>query len=84
MSQMAINDLESIWNVTLSNNCKEKADILYTLLISQIKQIASNFTVGKSIENTREGYRVHHINNHLIYYRADLENRIEVMRILNK
>ncbi len=83
ISEMAISDLELHWKQALTTGSIKEADELYTHLISQLRKIANNFTIGKSIENTRDGYRVLQMEEYHIYYRADLVNTVEVIRILN-
>lgn len=80
--QMAIEDLASIWEQSFLTHSKKDADALYTQLIIQLRKIAQNFTIGKSIESIRDGYREFQIAEFQIYYRADLEHTVEIIRIL--
>lgn len=82
ISQVAIQDLGVIWSKTHKNASLEDADALYTRLIANLKKIAKNFTIGKSIENTRDGYRFLSVGDYAIYYRADLVGSVEVVRVL--
>jgi toxin ParE1/3/4 len=82
ISQVAIQDLESIWHQAQKTSTLTDADALYTLLIGKLRGVANDFTIGKSMENTRDGYRVLNVGNFNIYYRADLSDTVEVIRVL--
>ena len=84
ISQVAIQDLESIWNQARETSSVNDANALYTLLITKLRSIAYNFTIGKSIENTRDGYRFLSVRGYSIYYRADLVGTVEVVRVLGE
>lgn len=82
MSEVAITDLETVWRATLDTSGREDADALYIDLIAQLKKIATDFTLGKSIENIRDGYRILATAGHCIYYRADVINKVDIIRVL--
>ena len=82
ISQLAIHDLEFIGTLTNKNASIKNMDILNTALITGLSRIAQDFTIGKSIENIRDGYRFLSVGNCHIYYRADLPDTVEVIRVL--
>lgn len=82
ISQMAIQDIELIWTQTHKNVSIKDADDLKALLIISLNTIAKNFTCGKSIENVRDGYHFLNVEHYCIYYRADLPDTVEVIRVL--
>ena len=84
ISKQAIVDLNDIWIYTLNKWSKEQADRYHGLLIAEIEFIADNFLTGKSIEQTRKGYRVTKVKSHLIFYRKTDNDIVEIIRILHQ
>jgi len=84
ISKLAKSDLISIWEYTCLRWSKVQADRYYVLLISEIEFVTNNYLVGKSIEQTRSGYRVSKIKSHLIFYRKSENGIIEIVRILHQ
>lgn len=80
----AINDLNNIWIYTFNKWSKSQADRYYSLIIDEIKFVADNFYLGKSIEYIKKGYRVVKVKSHLIFYRKRSDNVIEIVRILHQ
>ena len=81
MRQTAIDDLASIWKTVSESQSIEIADVLYTHLIATLKQIKTDFTIGKSMESVRDGYRVFMVGKYGIYYRADVDGLVEIVRV---
>lgn len=84
ISEKAIKDLESIWLYTLKKWSLKQADRYYNLLIDEIEFISKDFEGGKSVEHIREGYRVSKVKSHLIFYRKDKADRVEIIRVLHE
>ena len=84
ISDEAIKDLNKIWVYTLHKWSKEQADRYYDLIIGEIDFIADNFMTGKSAERTRKNYRVTKIKSHLIFYRKEENDIVEIVRILHQ
>lgn len=84
ISKQAINDLNDIWIYTFNKWSKEQADRYYNLILEEIEFVSDNFMTGKSAEQTRKNYRVSKIKSHLIFYRKQEENSIEIVRILHQ
>ncbi len=84
ISKQAIADLNRIWVYTFHTWSKEQADRYYDLIIGEIECIAGNYLLGKSIEQTRKGYRVTKIKSHLIFYRKAENDVVEIIRILHQ
>ena len=80
--QKAVNDLEKIWLQSFHQKSKEVADEKYALLISALRQILNDFSVGKSVENIRDGYRILLVDDVEVFYRADLDDCVEVVRFI--
>ncbi|MBC3759931.1 type II toxin-antitoxin system RelE/ParE family toxin [Hyunsoonleella sp. SJ7] len=84
ISQQAIEDLDRIWIYTLNKWSKEQADRYYRLIITEIEFIADNFMTGKSAEQTRKNYLVTNIKSHLIFYRKEENDIVEIVRVLHQ
>lgn len=84
ISKEAINDLNAIWVYTFHKWSKLQADRYYDLIIEEIEFISDNYLIGKSAEQTRKNYRVTKIKSHLIYYRKEESEIVEIVRILHQ
>ena len=84
ISQQAIDDLDKIWLYTFNKWSKEQADRYFDLIIAEIEFIADNYLIGKSVEETRQNYRVTKIKSHLIFYRKVENEIVEIVRILHQ
>ena len=84
ISEQAIKDLNGIWTYTFHNWSKIQADRYYDLIIGEIEFIADNFMVGKSAQQTRKNYRYSKIKSHLIFYRKEEDEIVEIVRILHQ
>lgn len=84
ISKQAIDDLEDIWVYTFHKWSKEQADRYYDLIISEIEFIADNYLTGKSADQTRKNYRITKTKSHLIYYRKEENEIVEIVRILHQ
>ena len=84
ISQQAIEDLDKIWLYTFNKWSKEQADRYFDLIIAEIEFIADNYLIGKSVEETRQNYRVTKIKSHLIFYRKVENEIVEIVRILQQ
>lgn len=84
ISEKAIEDLENIWLYTFSKWSKEQADRYYSLIINEIEFIAENFMTGKSADSIKEGYRSSVVKSHLIFYRKNQNEVVEIIRILHQ
>tara|TARA_R110001632_G_scaffold103204_1_gene211826 strand:- start:215 stop:517 length:303 start_codon:yes stop_codon:yes gene_type:complete len=84
ISKQATNDLNDIWIYTLRKWSKDQADRYYNLIIEEIEFVADNFMTGKSVEQTRKGYRVTKIKSHLIFYKKAEDDIVEIIRILHQ
>lgn len=84
ISKQAIKDLNGIWIYTYNKWSKEQADRYYNLIIAEIEFIADNFMIGKSYEYLRDNYRVIRVKSHLIFYKKQGEDIVEIIRILHE
>lgn len=84
ISKQVTNDLNDIWIYTFRKWSKDQADRYYNLIIEEIEFVADNFMTGKSVEQTRKGYRVTKIKSHLIFYKKAEDDIVEIIRILHQ
>jgi len=84
ISSEAFTDLEKIWVYTLKKWSKDQADRYYMLIIDEIEFLRSNYYTGKSAEYIRPGYRVSFVKSHIIFYKIEEEQKLQVIRILHQ
>ncbi|TNE74792.1 type II toxin-antitoxin system RelE/ParE family toxin [bacterium] len=84
ISQEAISDLEHIWLYTLKKWSLEQADHYYALIIGEIEFISNNFMLGKALKLPKKNYRVVRVKSHLIFYRRNEHQIVEIVRILHQ
>jgi len=82
-SKKAVIDLEEIWLYTSNHWSVAQADRYYLLIIDEVNFICKNILSGKSIDETRKGYRASKVKSHLIFYRV-VNNTVEIIRILHE
>ena len=83
-SQAAVKDLETIWNYSRSQWSADQADRYYLELTEQITLLSSNPHLGKTADSVRPGFRVLAVQAHHVYYRAEPNAQVEVVRILHQ
>jgi len=84
ISKEAINDLGKIWVYTKNKWSVEQADRYYSLIINEIEYISNNYNLGKSYSHIRKGYRASKVKYHLIFYKKNKDNIVEIIRILHQ
>ena len=84
ISQEAIDDLGNIWIFTLNNWSVKQADRYHDIIINEIEYISNNFMIGKSFEHIKSGYRASKVKSHLIFYKMNDNNPVEIIRILHQ
>jgi toxin ParE1/3/4 len=80
----AVEDLTQIWDYTRNKWSENQADIYYSLLIDNCKEISSNPGIGNKYSGIREGLFGRNTGKHIIFYREVAENEIEIVRILHE
>ena len=88
LSPLALADLSDIWDYSFSNWGSDQADA-YVLAIhaaceALAKTLAKGHPGGQSAEHIRTGYRKHLVGSHVIFFRCQTRDRVEVVRILNQ
>ena len=84
LTNKAVQDLNNIWNYTFEEWSEEQADKYYQLLIGTCIQIAKNPSLGRTyfaIVPNLYGFKV---NRHIIFYRIENKEKVEITRILHE
>lgn len=76
-------DLKNIWRYSFNNWGIKKADRYMADLADAINSLASNPTIGISIDHVHPKYRQYSVNHHLVIYRLTLKE-INIIRVLNE
>lgn len=84
LSRKAVDDLENIWFYTFQKWSSEQADRYYLLIIDEIQYISNHFDSGRLMEHIKAGYRVTKVKFHLIFYRKNQADQVEIVRILHE
>ncbi|WP_016990512.1 type II toxin-antitoxin system RelE/ParE family toxin [Flavobacterium sp. ACAM 123] len=82
ISEKALEDINNIWIYTAENWSVEQADRYYNLIIDEIEYIVANFEMARDSENIRKSYKYSKVKSHLIFFKKDKKNEIEVVRVL--
>ncbi len=83
LTNKAVDDLNNIWDYTITNWSEHQAEIYYLLLIDACKDLASNPTKGKPYEIVEENLLGFKIGEHIVFYKIISKKEIEVIRILH-
>jgi toxin ParE1/3/4 len=83
LSQLAIDDIDSIWEYTVLNWSIKQAEKYYQSIIRTIKLICENPEIGKSISEVKETHKRKNIGSHMILYKLQ-NDVIYIDRILHQ
>ena len=84
ISEKALEDINNIWIYTAENWSVEQADRYYNLIIDEIEYIVENLNMARDFEKIRKSYKYSKVKSHLIFFKKDKTNEIEVVRILHE
>lgn len=84
VSEKALEDINKIWIYTAENWSVEQADRYYNLIIDEIEYIVDNLDMAHDLEKIRKSYRYSKVKSHLIFFKKDKTNEIEVVRVLHE
>lgn len=82
--EKALEDINTIWIYTAENWSVEQADRYYNLIYDEIEYIVSNFEMARDFAKIRKSYRFSKVKSHLIFFKKDKNNEIEVVRVLHE
>ncbi|PJJ07558.1 toxin ParE1/3/4 [Flavobacterium sp. 1] len=84
ISEKALEDINNIWIYTAENWSVEQADRYYNLIIDEIEYIVDNLDMAHDFGKVRKSYRYSKVKSHLIFFKKDKTNEIEVVRVLHE
>ncbi|WP_348799023.1 type II toxin-antitoxin system RelE/ParE family toxin [Flavobacterium adhaerens] len=84
ISEKALEDINNIWIYTAENWSVEQANRYYNLIIDEIEYIIDNFDMAHDFGKIRKSYRFSKVKSHLIFFKKDKTNEIEVVRVLHE
>jgi len=84
ISEKALEDINNIWIYTAENWSVEQADRYYNLIIDEIEYIVENLNMARDFEKIRKSYKYSKVKSHLIFFKKDKTNEIEVVRVLHE
>ncbi len=84
ISEKALEDINNIWIYTAENWSVEQADRYYNLIMDEIEYIVRNFDMARDFGKIRKSYRYSKVKSHLIFFKNDKTNEIEVVRVLHE
>lgn len=84
ISAKALEDINSIWIYTAENWSIEQADRYYNLIIDEIEYIAQHFEMARDFGSIRKAYRFSKVKSHIIFFKKNKNNVIEVIRVLHE
>jgi len=84
ISEKALEDINNIWIYTAENWSVEQANRYYNLIIDEIEYIVDNFDMALDFGKIRKSYKYSKVKSHLIFFKKDKTNEIEVVRVLHE
>ncbi len=84
ISEKALEDINKIWVYTAENWSVEQANRYYNLIVDEIEYIAQNFEMARDFEHVRKSYRISKVKSHLLFFKKNKLNEIEVIRVLHE
>ena len=83
LTNKALDDLSEIWNYTVENWSELQADRYYFELINDCRLLAENKISGRKYIEIIQGIYGFKSGQHLIFYRRNNDNEIEIIRFLH-
>ena len=84
ITEKALEDINNIWIYTAENWSVEQADRYYNLIIDEIEYIVENLNMAIEVGKIRKSYKYSKVKSHLIFFKKDKTNEIEVVRVLHE
>ncbi|MBP6550506.1 MAG: type II toxin-antitoxin system RelE/ParE family toxin [Flavobacterium sp.] len=84
ISEKALEDINNIWIYTAENWSVEQANRYYNLIIDEIEYIVDNLDMARDFGKIRKSYKYSKVKSHLIFFKKDKTNEIEVVRVLHE
>jgi toxin ParE1/3/4 len=83
ISELALEDLDNIWQYTVEEWSKEQANKYYIEIFSVIRKICENSDIGKPIDEVKKGHLRTNVLSHMIIYKVK-GTTIYIDRILHQ
>lgn len=83
LTNKAVEDLSKIWDYTVEVWSEKQADKYYFMLLDFCQELADEKVIGKNYHEVDERILGFKIGQHIIFYRAMKDNKIEIARILH-
>ena len=83
ISELALEDLDNIWEYTVEEWSIEQANKYYNEIFSAIGKICENQDIGKPIDEVKKGHRRTNVKSHMIIYKVK-RTTIYIDRILHQ
>ena len=84
ITEKALEDINNIWIYTAENWSVEQADRYYNLIIDEIEYIVENLNMAIEVGKIRKSYKYSKVKSHLIFFKKEKTNEIEVVRVLHE
>jgi len=84
LTTKAVDDLSMIWNYTIDKWSEYQADKYYFMLLETCYEVACNPDLGKNYSLVSENLLGFKAGRHIIFYRKNEENQVEITRILHE
>ena len=84
ISEKAVEDINNIWIYTAENWSVAQADRYYNLIYDEIEYIVNNFDMDRDFGKIRKSYKCSKVKSHLIFFKKNKMNEIEVVRVLHE
>ena len=84
ISEKALEDINTIWIYTAENWSIEQADRYYNLILDEIEYISQKFEMAIDFGKIRKSYRYSKVKSHLVFFKKNKYNEIEVIRVLHE
>ena len=84
ISEKALEDINNIWIYTAENWSFEQADRYYNAIIDEIEFIVQKFELANDFGKIRKSYKYSKVKSHLIFFKKNISNEIEVVRVLHE
>lgn len=84
LSPAARADLEAIWDYTSERWSPDQAERYILAIGDACESLGSGKRLGQSAEDIRKGYRKLSVGAHVVFYRTDANDLIDIVRILHQ
>ena len=84
LTNQAVDDLSGIWNYTFDFWSEKQADNYYNMLLDSCQELADEHLSGRNYPDIAKELFGLRVGQHIIFYRHQKKNSIEIVRILHK